>query len=420
MTTRQTTIATMLALLAPLARAAEPAAEPAAAPATPATPPTITWEPGAWLATNGWATLGSVNASDLPRFAPSDKYEKAFGVSVRQSRLRLGLGVPDTGGLLGGAALKGLVEIDFAGGWASSDESQPVPRLRHAYFQASWKDLGNLTFLVGQTTDIFHGSVAAASLSHLATPRFSGAGFLHRRAPQVRFQGGLGGDLALAWQVAALSPADKTTQTASSTSVGYRSFAPDLEARVALLLRGGSPVRAELGVGGRYAYEKWLLAGAPNSPNRWVKSRAVATDLKVEAGWVALVGGAFAGENLDLESSLAPGVTTTTSGNNLTSVKSVPTKGAWGQLQLTPVKGLQLLVGAGVETPNKHLLPAKLTVGTTAFPSIDRNLQLSAGAIVNLTARWRAGLEITRYQPHALNHQTSRSDQIELGTLLAL
>ena len=107
-----------------------------------------------------------------------------------------------------------------------------------------------------------------------------------------------------------------------STSVGYRSFAPDLEARLALLLSGASPVKAELGV--------------------------------------------------------------------------------------------------GVETPDKHLLPAKLTVGTTAFPSIDRNLQLSAGAIVNLTARWRARLEITRCESHALNHHTSRSDQIELGTLLAL
>lgn len=446
--TGKITIAALLTLLAPRVRAAEPAEKPAGEPSAaavaapsaktdgqpdgaapppaaaptpaPARPPLLTWEPGAWLSTVAWTERGAVNASDLPRFALTDSHERASGLSVKQSRIRLGVALPDDGGLLGGASLKGLVEVDFAGGYAGSDEAQPIPRLRHAYVQATWKELGNLTLLAGQTTDIFHGSVGAVSLGHVSTPRFSGAGYLHRRAPQLRLQGELGGDLAFGWQIGALSPADKATQTASSTSVGYRSAQPDLEARLALLLRGASPVKVELGVGGRYAQEKWLLAGVEGTPDKKVKSQAVGADLKIEAPYVTLVGGAFAGENLDVASSLAPGVKTAATSGNLTAVKSVPTRGAWGQVQLTPVKGLQLLAGAGVEAPNRKDLPATVSLNSVAFPSIDRNLQLSAGAIVHLTSKWRAGLELTRYQSHGVDGHTSRSHQLELSTLLVL
>ncbi|HYD42202.1 MAG TPA: hypothetical protein VEB43_15355 [Anaeromyxobacter sp.] len=421
-------LAVLLALLAPLATAAQttqtpqPAETPPQQPAEtppqqPAKPPPFTVELGGWLSLTAWSTLGAVNASDLPRFALADEDERGAGLSVKQSRLRVKLGLPGDGGLLGGATLQALVEADFAGGFAGGDEAAALPRLRHAYVSATWKELGNLQVLAGQTTDVFHGSVGAVSLGHVATPRFSGAGYLHRRAPQLRVQGELGGDLALGWQVAALSPADRTTQTASSTSVGYRSFAPDLEARLAFLLRGASPVKVELGVGGRWGHEKWRLAGAPGAPDAWVKSQAVAADLKVEAGWFALVGGAYTGENLDGASSLTPGVRTTATGGDLTSVKSIPTRGAWGQLQLTPVRGLQLLAGAGVEAPDEDLLPATISAGTTPVPAIARNLQLSAGAIVNLTAKWRAGLELTRYETRGVDDHTSRSDQVELSTL---
>lgn len=447
---RTYTLATLLALLAPLAAAAQTADKPTATPAptaearpaepapqqappaaatpappppssaAPAKPPPVTYEFGGWLSLATWADLGALNAPDLPRFALPDEDERATGLSVKQSRLRVGISVPSDRGLLGGASLKGFVEADFAGGYANGDESAPLPRLRHAYVSATWKELGNLQALAGQTTDVFHGSVAPASLGHVATPRFSGAGHLHRRAPQLRVQGELGKDFAFGWQLAALSPADRTTQTVSSTSVGYRSFAPDLEARLALLLRGTSRVKVELGVGGRYAQEKWLLAGAPGAPNEWLKSQGVAADLKVEAGWLVLVGGAYAGENLDVVNSLAPGVLTTAAiGSNLTSAKSIPTRGAWGQLQLTAVKGLQLLAGAGVEDPDDDLLPATINVGTTAVPAIARNRQFSAGAIVNLTAKWRAGLELTRYESLGVDDHTSRADQVELSTLLA-
>jgi hypothetical protein len=268
-TTRQTAPALLLSLLLPIAAAAQaadkPAAEPAPEPAPaaapaekPAPPPPpaaalagITFEPGGWLVLNGWADFGALNASDLPRFALRARGEQATGAAVRQSRLRLGIGLPSDAGLLGGATFKAFLEGDFVGGYVSGDESAPLPRLRHAWVSATWKALGNLSVLAGQTTDVFHGTVAALSISHLATPRFAGAGYVYRRAPQVRVQGEVGKELALAYQLGLLSAADKTTQTASATGVGYRSFAPDVEGRAAVLYRGALPAKAELGLGAR-------------------------------------------------------------------------------------------------------------------------------------------------------------------------
>lgn len=440
MTTRHPTLAVLLSLLAPLAARAEgtdkPADKPAptteqggatAQPAAPAPaptpppvpsakPPAVTWELGGWLVLNTWMNNGAFNASDLPRYATPVKEETAMGMSVKQSRLRAGIGVPDDGGLLGGAVLKGFVETDFNGGYAgTADDSAPLLRLRHAYVTATWKHLGNFTVLVGQTTDIFHGSVAPQTLSHLALPRFGGAGYLYRRAPMIRVSGEVGRDLAVTYQLGALSPA---------TSPGYRATMPDLEARLALLLRGASRVKVELGVGGRYAREKWQLTGLAGSPapNETVKSQAVAVDLKVDAGVVALVGGAYAGENLDVENSLYGVLTTVTDASappagRYLSVKSIPTKGGWAQLQVVPVKPLTLLVGAGVELPDKDMLPATIATGV---PAIERNLQISGGVLVNLTSKWRIGLEATRYEARGIDDKTSRSTQVELSSLLAL
>ena len=397
-----------------------PAPTPPAAPApekpAPAPAPKVTFDFGAWIILNGWADVGALNAADLPRTALPGRSEQALGGSVRQSRLRATIGVPNDGGLVGGAVLKAFVETDFAGGYASADDAAPLLRLRHGYVQATWKDLGNLSVLAGQTADIFHGSVAAASLAHLATPRFAGAGYLYRRAPQLRIQGDLGKDVALAYQVGAISAADKATSTqpgAAATGVGYRSFAPDAEARVAFLYRAAGPLKAELGVGGRYGEEKWILGTGATAYSHVVKSQGVAADLKVEAGFVTVVGGAFAGENLDVANSLAPGVLTAGTAPAFTSVKSVPTKGAWGQLQVRPLKPLLLLAGAGVETPRKKYL-------STAVTSVYRNVELSAGVLVDLTSRWRVGLEGTRYVSYTVDGKIARSDQLELSSLLSL
>jgi hypothetical protein len=403
----------------PLVPGAQPA--PAAPPPSPAPspapaaapPPGVTVELGGWFVLNGYAGDGGLNVADQPRFAvAAPDGERTLGMAVRQSRLRAGVGVP-ADGLLGGARLRGLLELDFMGGYVAADQSLPIVRLRHAWVSAGWKEKGNLTVLLGQTWGVFTGPHFAASLSHLATPRFAGAGFLYRRAPQLRVSGELGSETALLWTVAALAPIDRATATASGAGVGERSGLPDLEARLAVALR--APVKLEVGLSGHYGQEKYLLAGPP-AANRTVDSVGYAVDARLEAGPVTLVGAAFQGENLDVWYSVAPGVRA-----SATSVTTVETRGLWAQAQVTPVKGLQLLLGGGLEQPEREDLPATIpgSAAGTTFPTPRDNRQASLAAIVNLASRWRVSAEGTRYWTKAMDGSRHNANQVEVSSLVA-
>jgi hypothetical protein len=368
----------------------------------------VTVDLGGWLVLNGFYGSGGLNAVDQPRYAIAGLVdEHTTGFAVRQSRLRANVGIP-ADGLVPGAALRGLVELDFMGGYVAGDQSLPIVRLRHAWLSAAWKDLGGLTLLLGQSWGVLGGPYFAASLSHLATPRFAGAGFLYRRAPQVRLSGQLGGDLALLWTVAALAPIDRATATAAGASVGERSGVPNLEARVAVAAK--RPVKLELGLSAHLGREKHLLAGPPPRDDT-VDSRGYAVDARVEVPYVTLVGGGFVGENLDVWYSVAPGVRA-----SATDVTNVVTMGFWAQAQVTPVKGLQLLLGGGLERPERDDLPVP---APGAAAPVQDNKQASAGAILNLTSRWRVSLEGTRYWTKALGGPRVDATQIEASSLLA-
>jgi len=415
-------LAVALAAALPLAAAAQAAPAPAPASATPPAPApapsrvTIDWS--GWAVLNTFATSGGLNANDLPRWATAPSDERTFGMSVRQSRIRAGLGLP-TDGLLGGAVMKGLVEVDFSGGYAAGDESMPLVRLRHCWVQATWKDLGNLSLLLGQSWGLVGGPTFPASLGHLAVPRFSGAGLLYRRAPQIQLSGDLGGDLAFLWSAALLAPMDRGTapipSAAAPTSVGERSGMPDAEGRVALAWRPGRKNLLEVGLSGHAGQETYWLSGLATPANGTVDAWGGAADLKLEVPHVTVVGGAFTGVNLDVASTLN-GVTLTTvsaSDPRPTGVTGVATHGGWGQVQVQVGTGLQLLAGAGIEQSNRSDLPAT--------GAVLENLQISGGAIYKLTTRWRVGLELTRYETTltdaTANHLTS--GQLELSTLYA-
>jgi hypothetical protein len=394
----------------------------------------FTFDTSGWLVLNSYSTFGTVNAADLPRWAvpamPGDT-EKAFGMGVRQSRVRMNFGIP-TDGLIPKADMKGLVEADFMGGYAGNDTSLPLPRLRHAWVSATWKDYGKLTVLLGQSWGILEGPSFAASLSHLAIPRFGGAGFLYRRAPQLRVSQEFGGTFAVGYQVAVMAPMDRETSgVPGSSGVGERAGQPDGEGRIAAYYRPQGPFRAEVGVSTHLGQEKFLLTGdggtakLPTPVNEWVASRGYAVDVKFDVPYVQLVGGVFTGENLDVNYALG-GVNKVTHKNAagtvlLDDAVGVDTRGMWGQAIVTPVKGLQLLVGGGIENPGlDDTLP---TLGATDL-YVYRNGQVSAGAILNITSKWRISLEGTRYATGLTNaaYATSRADatQIEISTLLAL
>lgn len=400
---------------APAAPADPPAAATAAAPA----PAGVTIDWGGWLVLNSFYNSGNTSApADLPARATPPTTglpeESAVGMQVRQSRLRAVLGLPG-GGLLGDAKLKGLVELDFMGGGVGGDASLPLVRLRHAWVAATWKDLGNLTLTLGQTWGIFSGPYFANSLGHLALPRFAGAGFLYRRAPQIRLSGDVGGDIGVKWDVGLLAPMDKAVVGAAVTSgagVGERSGIPDVEARVAVLYRPGKKNMVELGLSGHYGVDSYVVTGPANKD---VTSQGVSADLKVDVAMVTLLGAFFSGENLDILNTVGPGVNLgAASGGFPATAAGIKTKGGWAQLQVTPIAGLQLLAGLGVETPDAADLPAGAAV-------VKKNEQLSGGVVVNLAPKWRCALEYTTYKTtyNDAASNTFDASQLELSTLYA-
>lgn len=422
---RCSTVAFALALFPLLARAetsppAGPAAAPGAVPAAAAPIPPAAPKPGGatvsfsgWLIFTSYYNAGSFNASggvsDLPVYAVPGG-GAGFGMSAKQTRLRVNISLP-ADNRLGGARLTGLVEGDFGGGYAASDLSQSLLRMRHAWVAATWPNLGGLTVKVGQDWGVLQGPVAAVSLGHITTPRFAGAGQLFRRAPQVRAEGELGHRIGAAYTAAVLGNGDKQVG-ADGMLVGFRSAAPELEGRAAVFYRTERKKHAEFGVSGHRGQERWILGGVEGSPDKYLVSRAVAMDYKLDLPYVTLLGAAFTGENLDVwNSGAGPGVARITipATDNLLAVTGIRTKGAWSQLAVAPVNGLQLLLGGGIEEPRR----SDLGVGAT----FRRNQQISAGAVISAEGHWRAGLEVTGYRTRALSGRLATSRQVELSTL---
>jgi len=417
-------LALALAAALPIAAAAQPAPTPAppapapvAAPAAaPAPAPSgVTVDIGGWMVFNSYFNWGGSNAVDLPQRAAALRDELAAGMQVRQSRVRANLGLPG-GGLLGDAKLKGLVEVDFMGGSVNGDQSLTIVRFRHGWVSATWAELGNLTLTVGQTWGIYTGPYFAQSLGHLAVPRFAGAGFLFRRAPQVRLSGDLGGDLGVLWAVGALAPMDKATAPApvtSAASVGERSGMPDLEGRAAWVWRPGRKNVAEVGVSFHLGQDKYLLNAGTTNDNKVIHSSGLAVDAKLDVAGVTLLGAAFQGRDLDILNTAGAGVKTTTTAGVVTAAEAIETRGVWGQLQYQATPALQLLAGGGLERPTPGQLPAGATV-------VKRNGQVSGGVVVNLTPKWRCAAEVTHYVT-TYNAADSRYEltQAELSTLYA-
>jgi hypothetical protein len=406
------------------APAASPAPAPAPAPAvappqaaapSSAAPSKVTVDAGGWLLLNASRNFGRLNATDLPLFATAAGGEANAGLNVRQSRVRFNVGIP-TDGLIAGSVMKGLVELDFMGPGVNADPSLPLVRLRHAWVAVSWKEKANLTLMAGQNWNLFFGPLVPVSLGHLAVPRFGGAGFLFRRAPQLRVSAEVGAPLVLSCAVAALSPMDRQT-TQGGILVGERSGSPEGEARVAASYRPGGKTAFELGLSGRYAIHRWLLDGATPARDEDVDSWGGAADLKLDLGFALLQGAGFVGEAMGAYASIAPGERLTTTGTPAvtTAVDAVRTQGGWAQLVLTPVKGFQLALGGGLEKPRRGDLPA----GTAAAPTVSRNRQLSGAAIVNLSSRWRVSVEGTGYWTDFVNGTERTGQQVELASLVA-
>jgi hypothetical protein len=407
----------------------------------------VTFDVSGWLILNGFMNRGDLDARETSRYARLNNPtldQRQLGFAARQSRLRAGIGIP-ADGLLGGATLKGLVEADFGGGAASADTV--IPRLRHYFAQATWKNLSNLSVLVGQTWGVASNAYFPESNAHWLVPRFGGAGFLYRRAPQVRMSADVpAGPLAFTATVAALTPGDATAGANSGTgapalnqSVGNDAAFPNLEGRIAAKYAMNGKPMVETGLWTHYGRERYDTNISGLTKDVTAASQAYGVDVRLTFPFVQVLGQAFMGENLDVLNAIAGTVVATDFAaapaayrNGVLidntdplnpKARGIETMGGFAQLVISPVKRVQLLVGAGMENPDDDTL--HLTGASIPDGMITRNTQYSAGTVLALSSRWKVSFEATRYltQISRAAGENGRdvlpATQFEIGSLIA-
>jgi hypothetical protein len=113
--------------------------------------------------------------------APQPRQDRlVFSGDVRQSRFNFSVAGPK---VWGGATPKGVLEIDFMGGFGSGGygDASLVPRLRLAYAELDW---GNHRLQFGQNNDLTF-AMAPTSLAHIAFPTGFAAGNIGWRRPAI-------------------------------------------------------------------------------------------------------------------------------------------------------------------------------------------------------------------------------------------
>ncbi len=145
-----------------------------------------------------------------------------FGGDVRQSRFNFSVAGPQLPGF-GGAIPRGVLEIDFFGGFGSGNygDVSVSPRMRWAYAELDWG--GGNRILFGQTNDLIF-TIAPVSLAHIAFPYSYGAGNIGWRRPGI-FGFHTVGDkkatnLEFAWEVGRSQWADSGSAPATCTVTG--------------------------------------------------------------------------------------------------------------------------------------------------------------------------------------------------------
>jgi hypothetical protein len=299
----------------------------------------------------------------------------SFNISARQSRIGLNIGFDDTAGWTG-AKLAGRLEVDFQGGYAgttftantvfnpSTTFYNALVRLRLAYMTASWGTESRFLILAGQD----YGLVAplfATSVAWQADPIFWMAGNLWTRAPQFRlaydFTPKSGFSFGIA--AAALNGADNTvvavatdptTSPGATTDFGAanRSRLPAFEGRAYIGARSGGEKVFELGFSGHTNTRRYVSPGDGNTFD--VNENALAADLELNIPFVSLKGEAWRGFAIDdtyagiVATPLVIRTTGVGGATVITSVKTVPTQGMWGQLVLKPFSFLQLTAAIAI------------------------------------------------------------------------
>lgn len=286
---------------------------------------------------NGFYTDDAVDNLDVPLFVvPVDPFQPEVGAgggTLRQTWLGLEAEWQD---VLRGR-LTAEVEVDFYGGHATAGRTSPRARLRRTRAELNWP---NGWVLVGQDAPPIAG-LNPSTMAAVGVPGFTFAGNLSRWIPQVRLGAAAGRRVRVGIEGAVLAPQGEESVGDVNTSPdrAERTERPFMQGRL-LAAWGDRRTGARVSAGGHYG---WLF----NAFDSLVVTKAAAGTVQLFlGGYLEIRGEGFVGEGLGVLGGGGIGQTLSPSGI------PVRTKGAWGQLNLTPLPELELGGGYGLDDPD--------------------------------------------------------------------
>lgn len=263
-----------------------------------------------------------------------NKNDNEFNVTANQTRFGLNLFGPE----IGPAITEGKIEVDFYGGEA---ENKPHMRMRHAYAQISWPEY-EMSFLAGQTFDVI-SPLYPSTLNFLVDYAVGNIGY---RRPQIR----------LTKNFSLTDSTDLLVQTALTRTIGDTvngidtgtdSGIPSFQNRIAYSFPLLTDKPTTIGVSGHYGQEE------NDSIDKDLDTWSINLDLEVPiTNWLGVKGEFFTGANLDtFFGGILQGVNTITG-------EEIRTTGGWAALSITPMKTINLNLGASMESPDDFYVPS--------------------------------------------------------------
>lgn len=359
---------------------------------------------------NLFSNRGTTDNQDIPNWAaPPAPFNSSgnFGATLRQSEV----GLEVFGPTLAGARTSGNLQLDFSGGFPSTDNgvSFGVARLRIASMRLDWQH----TSIVAGQDNLFASPLAPTSFASLAVPQFAYSGNLWGWIPQVRVEHrfDLPGDQSIRLQGGILDnltgelPYDSFNR---SPQAGEASSQPGFAARVAWTRRLlGRDLT--LGAAGYYSRQNWGF-------DRHVDGWAGMTDWEIPlAPRVTLsgefyrgraaggLGGAIGRSVLFDRNPVRPDAL----------LRPLDSMGGWSQVKVKATSKLEFNGAFGLDNPFAEDVRA-FSTAQSYFASLSQN----RGTMVNVIYRPRSNLllstEYRHLKTYAIDTGEWDADQVNM------
>jgi hypothetical protein len=360
---------------------------------------------------NAFGNTSGTNNADVPLWATASDQSNS-GMSLRQTRF----GARIEGGRIGNAAVTGVIEADFYGGFPAVGvgENFGVVRLRVAKFKLDWE---KTSLTVGQDWIVF-APLSPTSIAAAAIPQFAASGNLWARLPQARVERKFGNGRFL-FQGAVLAPTSGDFPSGSESpfllqpGAASRSGMPSLETRLAFTGKNwfGSGRAGTAAVSGHF--------GRSSFNGSDIGSYAIAADWNIPlAKRIGVSGEAFFGENLGgLQGGIFQGYNPDhgieADGSVAASVRAIRSRGGWVQVSYTPplLKDRMTFYGsAGIDDPKNADL-----FSMTPKNWRMRNLTYAFNVIFKPIPQLSIGGEFRRFETDYFLTGKRRAEHLNLG-----